>query len=162
MSIILSGVAVFLVGEILVRFFLGPLHGFKEVKGEIASTLLFHANNYGQHYVSLLDAISEPDLDERTIHERIESAKMWNNDLSKASDETRLMASKLISAAEGIPFYKFLSNTGAVPSKGEILKAKENLIWLSNSFRPNQNQFEDCRSKSAEICRLLSIHFFRE
>ena len=56
-NIIISGVAVFIIGEIIVRFFLGPLHRFKEIKGEIASILLFHANNYDQEYAKLDDIL---------------------------------------------------------------------------------------------------------
>jgi hypothetical protein len=56
-NIIISGVAVFLIGEVIVRFFLAPLHKFKEIKGEIASILLFHANNYGQQYAKLKEIL---------------------------------------------------------------------------------------------------------
>ena len=74
-SVILSGVAVFLLGEIFVRFFLAPIHKIKEVKGEIASTLLFHANNYGHEYKKLEDALASEGGDERVINERIISIK---------------------------------------------------------------------------------------
>jgi hypothetical protein len=49
---------------------------------------------------------------------------MWNSDLSKASDETRAVAAKLISVAEGIPFYDFIALIKVVPSKENIIKAK--------------------------------------
>lgn len=160
MSIILSGITVFLLGEIIVRFFLGPLHKLKEVKGEIASTLLFHANNYGQQYQKLDQALAEAGLDDRIINERIESAKMWNSDLSKASDETRHMAAKLISAAESIPFYDLLSCCRVVPHKLAILQAKGYLIGLSNSFAPNQ--FDTCAANSVKICQILGIQFVEE
>jgi len=160
MSVILSGVLVFLVGEIIVRFLLGPLHRLKEVKGEIASTLLFHANNYGRLYQNLDHAIADPGEEQRAINERIESAKMWNSDLSKASDETRSMAAKLISAAESVPFYGLLSRCKAVPPKNSILQAKRHLIELSNSFAPGQ--FEACVESSKNIYKLLGIQFFEE
>jgi hypothetical protein len=160
LDVILSGVTVFLIGQVLVRFFLGPLHRLKEVKGEIASTLLFHANNYGQQYQKLDQPTGDTDADARTINERIESAKMWNNDLSKASDETRSMAAKLVSAAESIPFYGLLTRCRVVPPKSSILQAKAHLIGLSNSFAPNQ--FDVCAKNSIKICQLLGIKFVEE
>jgi len=159
-NIIISGVAVFLIGEIIVRFFLGPLHRFKEIKGEIASILLFHANNYGQQYAKLEEILGTEGGDERVINERIASAKRWNDDLSKASDETRSVAAKLISVAEGIPFYKALAFIKVVPDKKSILEAKKHLIGLSNSFAPNQ--FDSCAKRSEKICNLLKIEFIDE
>lgn len=159
-KIIISGVAVFLIGEVIVRFFLGPLHKLKEIKGEIASILLFHANNYGQQYANLDEIIGSEGGEERVMNEKIASAKRWNDDLSRASDETRAAAAKLISVAEGIPFYWLLSCLRIVPPKGSILKAKKNLIGLSNSFAPNQ--FEACAQRSDEICKLLKIQFIDE
>lgn len=160
MSVILSGVIVFLAGEIIVRFFLAPLHRLKEVKGEIASTLLFHANNYGQEYKPLEPILNDPSSDQRTIDERVELAKTWNSDLSKASDETRSMAAKLISAAESIPAYDLLSSCKVVPPKKSILQAKTDLIGLSNSFSPNEVAASATKSKA--ICRLLDINFVEE
>ena len=59
MNVILSGVAVFILGEIFLRFFLSPIHKLKEVKGEIASILLFHANNYGREYKNINEAFED-------------------------------------------------------------------------------------------------------
>lgn len=159
-NVIISGVAVFLIGEVIVRFFLGPLHKLKEIKGEIASTLLFHANNYGQEYAKLEDILGSEGGDEIVINERIASAKQWNDDLSKASDETRAVAAKLICVAEGIPFYKRLSYLRIVPPKDSIVEAKKHLIGLSNSFSPGQ--FETCAKRSEKICKLLKIEFVDE
>jgi len=159
-SIIISGVAVFIIGEIIVRFFLGPLHRLKEIKGEIASVLLFHANNYGQEYAKLDDILGNEGGDEKIMNERIESAKKWNDDLSKASDETRSAAAKLISVCEGIPFYNQLSTLKIVPPKSAIITSKKHLIGLSNSFSPNQ--FEAIATKSENICELLQIEFMNE
>jgi hypothetical protein len=159
-SVIISGVTVFLIGEIIVRFFLGPLHKFKEIKGEIASILLFHANNYGQQYAKLDEILGNEGGDKKVVAERIASAKQWNSDLSKASDETRAVAAKLISVAEGIPFFKMLSFIRVVPPKSSILKSKKHLIGLSNSFTPNQS--DACAKRSEEICKLLLIEFIDE
>ena len=106
-DVILSGIAVFIAGEIFVKFFLVPMHSFKQVKGEIAGILLFHANNYGLGYKAISLAYEEqvPNEDARMLEERINSIKRWNDDLSKAADDTRAIACKLIEKAEGIPFY---------------------------------------------------------
>jgi hypothetical protein len=71
LNVIISGVEVFIIGEIFVRFFLAPIHKFKEIKGEIASILLFHANNYGHEYKNLADVLGTTGGDERVISERI-------------------------------------------------------------------------------------------
>lgn len=159
-DVIVSGVIVFLIGEVIVRFFLGPLHKFKEIKGEIASTLLFYANNYGKEYKNLQDILGAGGGDERVINERIESDKMWNNDLSKASDETRHVAAKLISAAEGIPFYGVFSLIRVVPSKANIIQSRKDLIALSNSFSANQQL--PAAERSDNVCRILNIEFMDE
>jgi len=159
-NVVISGVTVFILGEIFVRFFLTPLHKFKELKGEIASILLFHANNYGNEYKNIDDAIGSAGGEERVIKERIESLKMWNSDLSKASDETRAVAAKLIAVAEGIPFYKLLAKINIVPSKEDIMSAKRNLIGLSNSFSANQQTAS--AERSDEICKVLKIEFMNE
>ena len=75
LNVIISGVAVFILGEIIVRFFLTPIHKFKEIKGEIASVLLFHANNYGQVYKNLDGILGTEGRDDRVIKERIEYFK---------------------------------------------------------------------------------------
>jgi len=160
LNVIISGISVFILGEIFVRFFLAPLHKFKEIKGEIASILLFHANNYGQEYQNIQNILGTEGGDERAFNERIESAKMWNNELSKASDETRAVTAKLISVAEGIPFYGFFSQIKVVPSKENIIKAKKHLIALSNSFSANQQLTSADRSTS--ICKILKIEFMNE
>ena len=160
LNVIISGVAVFIIGEIFVHFFLAPLHKFKEIKGEIASVLLFHANNYGHEYKNIDLALSSEGGDERIIKERIESLKMWNNDLSKASDETRAVAAKLIAVAEGIPFYSFIASIKVVPSKDNIIKARKHLIALSNSF--SADQAVSSAERSDDICKILNIEFMNE
>jgi hypothetical protein len=163
-SVILSGVAVFIIGEIFVKFFLGPLHKLKEIKGEIASILLFHANNYGQQYQKISSALErgpeEKYLDDRIIDARVDGAKRWNEDLSKAADETRAVAAKLVCVAEGIPFFEALSRLGLVPSQKSVIEAKSNLIGLSNSFAPDQ--FDSCVSRKAKIHNLLKIRFMED
>lgn len=163
-SIIISGVAVFIIGEIFVRFFLGPLHKLKEIKGEIASILLFHANNYGQQYQKIAKALErgpdEKHLDEREIDARVDGTKRWNDDLSKAADETRAVAAKLVCVAEGIPFFQFLSRLGLVPSQTAIIEAKSHLIGLSNSFAPDQ--FNACAARKKKIRTLLNIRFMED
>ena len=159
--VIISGVAVFIIGEIFVRFFLAPIHKLKEIKGEIASTLLFYANNYGNEYRNLEAAFNDAEeIEEIVIKERIESLKRWNNDLMKASDETRLIAGRLISAAEGIPFYAIVSRTKVIPAKKDILSARKNLIALSNSF-PGSRAVESSE-RSESVCKLLNIEFMNE
>ena len=158
--VIISGVAVFIVGEVIVRFFLAPIHKFKEIKGEIASTLLFHANNYGQEYVDLDTLLGTEGEEERVINERIKSAKKWNDDLTKASDETRATAAKLISVAEGIPFYTLIALVKVVPSKKNVITAKKHLIGLSNSFAPNQTV--SSAERADRICNILNIEFMSE
>ena len=161
LNVIVSGVAVFIVGEIFVRFFLTPIHKLKEVKGEIASILLFHANNYGHAYKNLDSAFEViHDHEDIIIEERIKSIKKWNDDLSKASDETRAVAAKLISSAEGIPFYFIVSLLQMIPSKNSILSSKKDLIGLSNSF--SEGQAVNAAERSDNICKLLNIQFMKD
>lgn len=157
-TIVISGVLVFIVGEIFVRFLLGPIHRLKETKGEIARVLLFHANNYGNKYVNIHpDFSNDENIDERVLEERISSMKKWNDDLSKAADDTRDIAAKLIENAEAVPCYKIIAFMRLIPSKKNIIDAKAQLIGLSNSFTGDQQKVSSQRT--IKICKLLNIQF---
>jgi hypothetical protein len=160
MNVIISGVLVFIIGEIIVRFFLNPLYKFKEIKGEIASTLLFHANNYGREIIRIDFKVNLQPESELQENEKIKSPEKINDELKQARKETRSVAAKLISSAESIPFYKIMAGMKIVPTKKNISSSKSNLIWLSNSFIGGKEVESIERSKN--ICSLLSIEFMEE
>lgn len=157
-KIIITGVLVFTLGQILVRFFLEPLHEFKKTLAEIHQVLLFHANNYGQEYKFFDDYILDKTIPEFQRNERIQSHKNWNEHLNKAQDETRSAAAKLIGAAGAIPFYSIFAKLKLTPTEAEILEAKHKLIGLSNSF-PGANPLHTAK-KSDELAKILKLKFY--
>ena len=77
--------------------------------------------------------------------------------MSKANDETCSIAAKLISFAEGVLFYNWISLTKVIPNHENIMTAKTNLIFLSNSF--NGTDIGTTADRSNSICKLLNIEF---
>lgn len=157
-GVIITGVIVFTLGQILVRFFLEPLHEFKKTLAEIHQTLLFHANNYGQQYKFFDDYILDPNIPDFQRNERIQSHKNWNEHLNKAQDETRTAAAKLIGRAGAIPFYSIFAMLKLTPTESEILEAKHILIGLSNAF-PGSDPLKTS-NKADQLAKILKLKFY--
>lgn len=116
---IIGGVLIYVIGQILMKFFIDPVHRLTGHIGRITDSLVFYANVYGNPG-SL----------------RIEETK-------KASDELRKLASQLMAKTTVVSCYSFWSFLGVVPQLSDISIIHSNLIGLSNGvFRtgdPGQN-----------------------
>jgi len=115
---VFSGVTVYAISQVIIKFFIEPIHKQKELIGEIADALIFYANVY-----------SNPGT----------CSKQKNDE---ASDRLRQLASYLISKTHIIKWYKLFSWLKIVPKKEKILEAHKELIGLSNSVysgRPLEN-----------------------
>ena len=107
---IIGGVVVLVLGQLAAKFFIEPIHEQAKLLGEIAHSLTFYANVYGN--ADLVDA---------------EVPK-------EASKILRQQASRLRATAWTIRWYWFWQLLGLVPKRKNVLKASENLIGLSNSM----------------------------
>lgn len=106
---IISGVAVFVIGQIFLRVFIEPWQEYLQLKGKLSSSLTYYANVY-----------SNPGC-----------GKFELND--EARNETRKLASELDAIVNKIIFYDFFSYIRLFPERERIIAAKAALIGLSNS-----------------------------
>jgi hypothetical protein len=129
---ILGGVLVFVAGQLINELIIKPVICLKQRIGGIASSLIYYADIY-----------ANPNPESRREQRMI------------ASNELRKQASELlgISYAIGIKTLKSFR----LPSKQNIKKASEGLIFLSNSlFRGDGVKNDD---KRREIENLLRIYY---
>lgn len=126
---VLSGVIVFVLGQIFIKFFIEPIHELKRLMGEIADALIFYANVPAG---GRLDVVEKP------------------------SEIFRQLSSQLMAKKHMIPFYTLWAIIGAVPNKDHILKAHSALIGISNGLYDAQDPtyVKDCRREVESALRL--------
>lgn len=129
------GVLVFVVGQFAQRFFLEPIQEQRKVIGEIAYSLLFHANamdvsRYERDGIKLLQ-----------VEDPIEVIKTL-----------RSLAGKLRASLWTIPFYNLFAKLKIVPKETDILSASQNLVGWSNNIHSGDTDVH--RKTIAESLRL--------
>jgi len=130
---VISGVLVFMLGQIVVKFVIDPIKELKELLGEIQFSLIFYAQ-----------AIYTP-VDDRAGEDA-------------AQKVIRDLASKLRAKTEVIPWYSFFSriSKGFLPLKKNVMEASSQLIGLSNSLK-KEDRSEGNAVRIEKIERLLNI-----
>lgn len=130
---VISGVLVFVLGQIMVKFVIDPIKELKEVFGEIQFSLIFHAQ-----------AIYTPvgDRDGEDVAQIV----------------IRDLASKLRAKTEVIPWYSFFSriSKGFIPPRKNIMDASTQLIGLSNSVK-KEDRSEINHDRVEKIGKLLNF-----
>jgi len=125
---IIGGVLVFVIGQIISKFIIDPVHEQKALIGEIADSLIFYANVYTNPGILPLEMMDE------------------------ASNEFRQQATLLQSKTHLIPLYQILSILGLVVNKKHINKATKNLILISNRIHKKpDNTLGNVGIKNLEI-----------
>lgn len=107
---VISGVFIFVIGQIIIKFIIEPIHQLKLLFGEIADDLIFYADIYSN------PGIADP----------IEARK--------GSDKIRKDASTLNARLQAIPFYLTWHKLNWLPSIKDVTDANVRLIQVSNSF----------------------------
>ena len=117
---VFGGILVLTAGQVLVRFFIEPIHELRKLIGEIDFSLTFFANLY-----------ANPATDGLPVDERRRSA----------SDTLRQQASQLRAGVRAIPCYDLLQTQMPrfLAKREHLKKASENLIGLSNGLVVPQN-----------------------
>jgi len=124
---IAGGIILFVLGQIIEKWFIEPVLAFKRAKGGVAWVLTFYADIYSN------PGITKPEL------------------MEEASKALRKKASDLMETINAIPT-NFLSRR----SKGNILEASRNLIGLSNAVY-DINSVISNREKRKRIVELLGL-----
>jgi len=137
---VFSGVFVFCLGQIILKFFIGPIQKLDECRGKICDTLIFYRNVY---------------MNPGTFSKKKEK---------EVSNKIRELASVLLSRKAMIRGYDFFVKYSIIPSKENILSAHRNLIGISNSIPISDKKDIFCTMKvnrqwEQEIKNALKIEF---
>lgn len=132
---VLSGTLVYVLGQLISKIIINPIHEQREVVAEIADTLIYYANIFGIH-------VSE------------------NDEANKAMNKFRSLSTKLLSRTHLVPFYFILQKMRIVISLKDIDNAHKNLIGLSNSVYQRENfNYDFIDKRYEEIKKSLNIKF---
>lgn len=105
---ILSGVIIFVLGQLTLKLLIEPIHECRRTITDIAFSLIDYANIYGNPGVA------------------------GNEAEKQASKELRRLSSCLNAQMYLIPYYRFISKIFGLPSRNRVVEAASNLIGLSN------------------------------
>jgi hypothetical protein len=134
---IVGGVIIFVMGQIISKFLIEPIHEQRKTIGEIADSLIFYANVYGNPGLGPKEKMDE------------------------AYQRLRELATLLQSKTHLIPFYSFFSSCGMVQKPSDIQEASSQLIGLSNSvYQPPDDPVGTALSNAGradKIKRLLNL-----
>jgi len=129
---ILSGLALLVVGQIIIRSFIDPVYELRKLRGEVADALIFYANLY----MNPGHAHKTPEID-------------------AAVNALRSLGSRLATRRYAIPFYRLFVFLRAVPPSDSIERASKNLTGLSNSiYSGNVGDNEKGRREIVEALKL--------
>ena len=132
---VLSGVITFVVGQLVVKLVLDPVHDLKKTIGQISHTLVERANVIGNPGVPTKEVMDE------------------------TSDLLRKLSSQLHAYLYLVPAYDATCRVFRLPSKEKLLAASTNLIGLSNSvYRADAKVYENNAKRVEAICDSLSIY----
>lgn len=132
---IFSGVAVFVIGQVVLKLFIDPIQDFKKVIGEISNCLINNAGNY------------------------FEPEKLGEEKQGEVAQELLRLSAKLNAQMSIIPLYSKLSRIYSCPSTDDVVVASKNLIEISNAMRSNCPHNGKLNAYSAQrVQDALGIH----
>lgn len=105
---ILSGVIVFILGQLVLKLLIEPIQEFRKTVADIAHALIGYANIYAN------------------------PGGVNNESEKKASEELRKLSSRLNAQMYLIPFYQIIAKIFRLPPKDKLVGAASDLIGLSN------------------------------
>ena len=131
---VLSGVAVFVAGQILVKFLIEPISEFYKLTGEIAHSLIYFADVYNN-----------------TKHAKPEAAE-------EAHRVFRRQSSDLFARIHAIPLFSLWATIHLLPLRRDVMRATDNLIGLSNGvLDTTERAYEANMKRRMAIERQLHI-----
>ena len=104
---IFGGVVVFVLGQIITKFFVEPIHDQFRLIGEIADSLIFYANLY------MNPGSGKPEK------------------MDEAAQKLRQQSSQLRARTYAIRWYELWEFVGLVLKRTDVMVASHNLMWLS-------------------------------
>lgn len=154
-----GGVTVFVIGQLVTKFLIEPIHEQKKLIGEIAATIIFYSNvgaGVEQHYYDQIKAIDKSDDPQKQIliGRYVDILKSHWARSDEAATTLRRQATELLGKTHAIPFYKLLSRVSQVPKLENITAASSELIGMSNSTHGETGS----ASRIENVIRLLDLN----
>ena len=134
---VVSGVVVYICGEILHTIWIKPLQEYKQLKSKIVTLLTYYARDYS----NIVDLVN--DSEER------------KKEQAKVGEELRMLSSQLLGFIEQVSWFRV-----GIPSNKRLSKASEQLMGLSNSLFAPYNQkasTEDVDSNNQRVAEIYSL-----
>jgi hypothetical protein len=155
---VLGGVTVFVIGQLIVKFLIEPIHDHKKLVGEIAATIIFYSNvgaGMEQYYYDQIKAIDmSDDPQKQIVIDRYKDLlkSHWAR-CDEASITLRRQATELLGKTHAVPCYRFFSRIKQVPKLDHLTAACSELIGMSNSTHGEDRY----GSRIETIIRLLNL-----
>lgn len=132
---VLSGLAVYVIGQLLLKFVIEPVHETGKTIGEISHSLILFAN-----------VISNPGVPSK-------------EKMDEASDRFRKLSGLLHTHLFLVPWYGVTAGIFRLPARNKVLTAASQLIGLSNSVHTASAGIYEQNAKRVEkICDSLGIY----
>ena len=132
---VLSGVITFVVGQLVVKLVLDPVHDLKKTIGQISYTFVERAN-----------VIDNPGALPKEV-------------MDETLDSLRKLSSHLHAHLYLVPAYDVTCRVFRLPSKEKLLAASTNLIGLSNNvYRADDKVYEVNAKRVEAVCDSLGIY----
>ena len=137
---VISGVLVFVLGQIVNEYYIKPIHNYKELRAKISYSLILYANLYANPVL----------FNSNNLNKNAES--------DHASMELRRLAAEIAAMIELKPMLcPFIAN------KDTLFEVSRNLIGLSNGFYcTDSNMARDNEKRRNEICDLIGIRRYEQ
>lgn len=129
---IITGVLIFVMGQILLKIFIEPVQELMRALGQIKYCMIFYANIF-----------CNPGVGNPTK-------------MDQTTDELRLCASKLQGALYLVQFFRLWSFLGFIPSKENLEQISSELIGLSNSV--HSGKCDENVKRREKILSLISVN----
>lgn len=132
---VFAGVTTYVLGQLILKLLIEPVHDLKRTIGEIAHSLIEHAN-----------VIQNPGVPKEEV-------------MIETSRHLRKLSSQLEAHLYLIPKYLFTSKLFFLPSRNSVLSAARSLMGLSSSvFRATEGIYKQNARRVEKICDSLGIY----
>ena len=132
---ILSGVFVFIVGQLALKLLIDPVHSMKKIIGEISHCLCKYA------------------------HITHNPAQFDENEILKIYMEVRGLAASLSSSMALIPAYRITRHFFSLPSREDLFQARKDMIGLANWMKNRDNTtFENVALYYLRVFEKLNVY----
>lgn len=129
---IFSGVCVFVIGQIVMKFVIDPFHAQRETIGKVVDFLILYANVFTNPGIPIQAGI--PD-------EEWEDARRAQ--LNETKHIARALASEIMVRTQAVPLYGLLERLGWAVKRSNIRSAQKSLFFISNALFDQGNALDN-------------------